>query len=793
MNRRLVRVLFVISVPLLAIAAVIASHPPARAGRVTTTAHWTPIGPNYIWERDCAYSDNMFAANGRVNSLAVDPTYHSRIYLGSAGGGVWVSDDQGLHWKPLTDQKASLGIGSSHAIAVDPKHPNTIYAGTSSFALLAESLPRPIDYTQSQGILKSTNYGATWTVLGSKGGNALKTFSHTDINTIIVDPKKSNILYLAAGRCGSQPVLGGLYFSTNGGKKWTAGVSGENIYAESLVLDTSSLLKARVLYAGVNGAGAKQPNYGGVMKSKDGGKNWSYVLDYSAVQPYLPNGFTKTIVALAPASDPPNPKGQVLYACLLDNTCPDPPDPRCGEGHIFESTDGGATWVHKKGEVSYDYLNPPPFTRLIGGAFSDMAVDPLSPGDGVNDHIYWGGATQFISRTSGDYFNEIGQRTGTHGDHQTWLLVPNFSTRTSFVYAGDDGGVWKTTDDGIHWTGTSLVDSPPTINANGLQTAIIYALAVRTDGNAILAGSQDNGLLTLPFPGSDSWGGTSNDAMDVAFDKEGNAYSVQNGCDGDCIMKAASADGYAVWTNITSNIPLKQRDTFRNRLAVDAYYAGVLYVGGSRGKVFRSMDAGATYSNIFIPGSDSMYVSSLDVAPSCSDDLVFAANASWASADNVAHTVQITRQARAAGGSLPSFSDITSNLPPRFVTRVAFDPHDASVVYAALSGLGSQTPTQRGHVFRTSTVSLPNTWTDISPKADVPVNAMVVDGSSTPSVLYIGTDHGVLRSLFPYSKWDPVDPTHLPNAAVSDMAVNAATGVLVASTWGRGVFAIALW
>ena len=104
----------------------------------------------------CRAATPTILSDGQI-SLAVDPTYHSRIYLGSAGGGVWRSDDQGLHWKPLTDQKASLGIGSSHAIAVDPSHPGTIYAGTSSFALLAESLAAATDGTWFQWLQQYQN------------------------------------------------------------------------------------------------------------------------------------------------------------------------------------------------------------------------------------------------------------------------------------------------------------------------------------------------------------------------------------------------------------------------------------------------------------------------------------------------------------------------------------------------------------------------------------------------------------------------------------------------------------
>ncbi|HEX9149143.1 MAG TPA: hypothetical protein VF958_08290, partial [Thermoanaerobaculia bacterium] len=264
---------------------------------------WKPIGPNPIVEQGCCGSTIIFAANGRVNSIAVDPTNSDVIYLGSAGGGVWKSVDQGAHWKPVTDQEVSLGIGSSHAIAIDPNHPSTVYAGTSSWSLL-----NPGDRAQSRGILKSTDGGASWVVLGSgtpsgNVGNAEDFFRDRNISTILVDPADSDILYLAAGRAGDA-IAGGVFRSIDGGLNWTQGIGTEDLRVESLVLDTSSPPGARVLYAGADTKG--------VLKSFDGGKSWTQVLKPSTVTTEAPNGFYKVMVALAPVANPPNPAGPVV-------------------------------------------------------------------------------------------------------------------------------------------------------------------------------------------------------------------------------------------------------------------------------------------------------------------------------------------------------------------------------------------------------------------------------------------------------------------------------------------------
>lgn len=754
--------------------------PSARADGVTGSV-WKPVGPASIREAGCCYPVS-FDASGRVNSIAVDPNNSDRIYAGSAGGGIWRSEDAGGSWTPLTDHAASLGIGSSHAIAIDPNDSRTIYAGTTSFALLAQSLPRPIDFTQSKGVLKSTDDGSTWIVLGSgspswNNGNALQLFASTDINTIIVDPQNSSVLYLAAGRWGSVDIPGGLYRSTDGGENWTKSSSPayDPIYAESLVLDPTSPPEARVLYAGTNGACDLGPAHGeGVLRSRNGGADWDLILSYDtpAVKSALPDGFSKAIVALSPRSDPANPQGQVVYVSLLDPG---------GNGKVLMSSNGWAdspAWVQL-----FAFVCTGDYSTLLGGPFSDMLLDPSPAADGL-DHIYWGGASQFVSVDSGNCFFEIGEVNGIHGDHQTWLIVPNPSG-PSVVYAGDDGGIWKSTDEGSHWTGTSVTGySPPSIN-NGLQTAIVYALDVSLDGSdVIIAGTQDNGIVrrtAIPTaPNTYMWTGTSNDAMDVAFNRVapyGVVFSVQNCWDGDCILK--STDFGADWEDITPRhiLPTDQRGMFQNRLAIDPSRAGVLYVGGSSGAVCQTRNGGATFRSLGTP-APGMYVSSLDVAPSRSASLVIAAN-DWSSNNLVAVSTNVLSNSVA-------FQNITRNLPKRFVTRVAFDPHDPKAIYATLSGLNAQTPGRPGHVFRTTTGA--KRWTDISPPADVPVNAIALDGTSSHTVLYIGTDQGVWRSDDGGTNWIRVDPEHLPNAAVSDLVWNPKTGVLTAATWGRGVF-----
>ena len=133
-----------------------------------------------------------------------------------------------------------------------------------------------------------------------------------------------------------------------------------------------------------------------------------------------------------------------------------------------------------------------------------------------------------------------------------------------------------------------------------------------------------------------------------------------------------------------------------------------------------------------------------------------------------------------------TFTNITRDLPNRVVNRLAFDPNDPTVLYAVLSGFNSQTPLKPGHVFMTTIGG--SSWTDISPPVDVPFDAIVLDGTSSPSTIYAGTDLGVARSVDGGKSWTTLDSLHFPNSPVTDLRINSTAGVLRAGTFGRGIF-----
>src|SRR5713226_7061230 len=102
---------------------------------------WTDVGPA---PEDATGFGVAAGVSGRVWTIALSPNFDGSgtpaLFLGIAGGGVWRSIDYASAsptWTPLTDHLPETiplqrkgGLLNIGALAVDPNHPRTIYAGS---------------------------------------------------------------------------------------------------------------------------------------------------------------------------------------------------------------------------------------------------------------------------------------------------------------------------------------------------------------------------------------------------------------------------------------------------------------------------------------------------------------------------------------------------------------------------------------------------------------------------------------------------------------------------------------
>ncbi|HET9698071.1 MAG TPA: hypothetical protein VFP40_14455, partial [Terriglobales bacterium] len=418
----------------------------ANAG-VVLDPTWKAIGPRPTVHTSVAGGDIQVlsdATSGHVEAVAVDPRNRDVVYAGAATGGVWKTVDAGVNWTPLTDFQPSIATGS---IALDPTNPDIVYVGTgdSSFSLGSLS---------GAGVLKSTDAGQTWQVIGADAFHMSTATSGLGAPGISVSPDGKRILVAMNSNLGD--VSGGIFLSTDGGATWTRTLAG--IRASDVQFATNT-----VAYAG---ASLAVNSNSGVYKSTDGGSTWSFLQSLGALIPH-PARTRVSVSTLNP---------QTVYAVLADGN-----DSNV-LGGMFRSSDAGVTWQP---------ITVPNFCGPQCGWDMVVSVSPVDP------NIVWvGGAAGLDSllRSSDGGLTWTRANNNIHVDHHALT----FSTDGTRLYGGNDGGIYSTED---VQTGTVVWK-----NLNGtIQVTQFYAgLGLHpTDPDLAIGGTQDNG--TSFYSGSLNW------------------------------------------------------------------------------------------------------------------------------------------------------------------------------------------------------------------------------------------------------------------------------------------------
>jgi photosystem II stability/assembly factor-like uncharacterized protein len=202
--------------------------------------------------------------SGRVSDFAVNPNNTSEYYVASSSGGVWKTSNAGTTYEPIFDGQGSYSIG---CVTIDPNNPNVVWVGSGE-----NNNQRSVAY--GDGIYRSEDGGASWKNLG------LKTSEH--IGKIIVDPKNSSVVYVAAiGPLWKEGGERGVYKTTDAGKTWTQVLKiDDNTGVNDIVMDPRN---SEVLYA--SAFQRRRHDYGyvsggpgsGMHKTTDGGKTWEKI------------------------------------------------------------------------------------------------------------------------------------------------------------------------------------------------------------------------------------------------------------------------------------------------------------------------------------------------------------------------------------------------------------------------------------------------------------------------------------------------------------------------------------
>jgi photosystem II stability/assembly factor-like uncharacterized protein len=210
------------------------------------------------------------AMSGRIAAIAaVHEGNRLTVYLGSASGGVWKSENGGTTYKPVFDKEPVQSIG---AVAIDPTNPKVIWVGSGE-AWTRNSV------SIGDGIYKSVDGGDNWTNMGLRESER--------ISKILIDPSDPNTVYACVpGKLWSDSEDRGLYKTTNGGQSWTKILKGLNASTgcSMISMDAKS---PKTLFAGMwdfrrkgwtfrsGGDGETAASGSGLFKSTDGGSTWS--------------------------------------------------------------------------------------------------------------------------------------------------------------------------------------------------------------------------------------------------------------------------------------------------------------------------------------------------------------------------------------------------------------------------------------------------------------------------------------------------------------------------------------
>ena len=368
---------------------------------------------------------------GRVSDIEGHPNNSKIIYIGTAGGGVWKSNDGGVMFNPVFDDYCqSIGC-----VAIDPNKPdNVVWVGTGEVWTRNST-------SVGDGIYKSMDGGTTWKKMGLEKSDR--------ISSIEINPKNSDEVYVGVmGALWGDNEERGVYKTTDGGKTW------EKIFyidnktgCSDLVMDPTN---PDIMYAAFweyrrtawsfNSGGYNSALY----KTTDGGKTWNKIHNG-----YPKGKLGRIAVAVAPSNS------NIVYS-VIEAEKPE-------NSGMYRSEDGGATWKHLNSDFGL-VVRPFYFSRIV--------VDPKNP-----DIVVKAGLYGSLSKDGGKTFKGLGSM---HPDiHDIWFDIKD----SDKMFVGCDGGLYRSLNQG---TTMEMIQNLP--------ISQFYQVAIdNREPYNVYGGLQDNG------------------------------------------------------------------------------------------------------------------------------------------------------------------------------------------------------------------------------------------------------------------------------------------------------------
>ncbi len=680
--------------------------------------------------------------SGRIIDIAVDSKQPGTYYVAAASGGVWKTTNWGTTFNPIFDGQPSYSIG---CITIDPNDHLVVWVGSGE-----NNSQRSVAY--GDGVYKSTDGGKSWSNMG------LKSSEH--IGKIVVDPRDSNTVYVAAqGPLWAPGGDRGLYKTTDGGKTWKAVLTiSENTGVSDVVMDprnsdvlyASSYQRRRHVWTLING-GPESALY----KSTDGGANWKK----------LTTGLPKEEmgrIGLAIAPSQPD----TVYALV---------EAARGSGGFFRSRDAGGNW-EKRGKY-----NP-------GSAqyYQELFVDPFDA-----DRVYSMDVFLQVTEDGGKNWRNLGERFKHVDNHALWIDPAN----TDHLMVGCDGGLYETYDRGATW-----------MFKPNLPITQFYRVSVDYDKPFynVYGGTQDNFSLggpsrTITNHGirNEDWFVTNGgDGFETVVDPEdANVVYAESQHAG--IVRFDRKSGEAVDIQPQAGAGEDAlRFNWDSPLMISPHSHTRLYLAAQR--LFRSDDRGNTWRPVSADLTRQIDRNKLKVMGKVWSIDAVAKNASTSFYGNIVSLtespkkedllyigtddglIQVTENGGANWRKIEKFPGIPENT---YVSDLEASAHDNSTVYASFDNhkQGDFKP----YVLKSTDMG--KTWTSIA--GDLPDRGTVYALAEDPvdrNLLFAGTEFGAYFSVDGGKKW--IKLAGLPPIGVRDFAIQTRENDLVIASFGRGFY-----
>ena len=680
--------------------------------------------------------------SGRVIGFAVDPTNPAHYFAAAASGGVWKTVNNGTTWVPVFDNEGAYSIG---AIVLDPKNPLTVWVGTGE-----NNSQRSVSY--GNGLYRSDDGGRTWKNVG------LKTSEH--IGRIAIDPKDSNIVYVAA----QGPLWGpggdrGLFKTTDGGKTWKNILPiSENTGVTDIVIDpqnpetlyAASYQRRRHMWTLIDGGPESV-----IYKSTDAGVTWN------KLKAGLP---TTEMGRIGLAISPVDPN--VVYATV---------EAADRKGGIFRSGDRGGSW-ERRNEFDATAMY---YARIV--------ADPKDV-----DRIYVMNVFLMVSDDGGRTLRRLGEKSKHVDNHDIWINPNN----TDHYLVGCDGGVYESQDRGVNWNFKS-----------NLPVTQFYDV---TTDNAVpfynvYGGAQDNFSFGGPSRTRSASGITNGDwfvtnggdgfRSQVDPEDPNTIYSeLQNGSLARFDKRTGERIGIQPQVG-RGEEPL--RWNWDSPFIISPHSHTRLYFAAD--KLFRTDDRGDSWQVVSGQLSRGLDRDRLPVMGKVWGIDAVAKNASTAFFGNASALaespkkegliyvgtddglIQVTEDGGKNWRKIEKFPGVGDMA---YVSRIIASNHDPNTVYAAFDN--HQNADFKPYLLKSTDAG--RTWVAIS--SNLPKNGPVLaiaEDHVNPNLLFTGTEFGLFFSVDGGQKWVQLKGG-LPTIAVRDISIHKRENDLVVGTFGRGIY-----